>query len=121
MSQVRETTIVVSAAHADAVIVLIEGNRRRNDNVEPAGVDDETANRLPDAELISFQLSVTRHFAKRHSCAGAQNRHENALVCAPASFDDFACIDFVTHRQEAGDGFAGIPRVCRADTITNNL
>ena len=121
MSQVCETAVVISAAHADTIAVSVESDSRCNDHVEVSRVDEETAHGFPDTELISFELGIRRHFAKCHFCAGAQNRDENALVCAPTSFDDFSSIHFIVHRQEARDCFARIPGVRCAHAITNDV
>ena len=121
MSQVCETTIVVTAAHADTIAVSVECDSRGDDNVEVPRIHEETAHGFPYAELISFELGVRRHFAKRHFGAGAQNRDENALVCAPTSFDDFSCIDFIVHWEETSDRFTRVPGACCAHAITNDV
>ena len=121
MSQVCETTIVVAASHADAIALSVECDSWRNDHVEVSRIDQDAAHGFPDTELISFELRVRCHFAKRHFGAGAQNRDKNALVCAPTSFDDVSRIDFVMHRQETRKRLACIPGARCAHAIANNF
>ena len=119
MSQVCKTTIVVTAAHADTIALSVECDSRRNDDIELSRVYEKPAHGFPDSKLISFELGIRCHFAKCHFGTGAQNRDENALVCAPASFDDFSRIDFIVHRQEARDRFARVPGASCAYAIAD--
>ena len=107
MAQECKTPIKISGAHADAMVLFIEGDGRRNDEIEILGVDEHAARRLPDTQTILLELRVRRDFAKQHLCSAAQDWNENALVCAPRALDDFACIDFVVHRQVSADQLAG--------------
>ena len=121
MSKMGETTIVIRASHADAIAVLVECNSRRYYHVELSRIDEEATHRFPNAKLILFQFRVRSHFAKCHFGARAQNRYENALVCPPASLDDFSCIDFVMHWQETRYRVARIPGSSRANAIANDF
>ena len=90
VSQKRETAIEEAGAHADAMTVIVEGDRRCDDEIEIFGCNDSPARRLPDAESILFQFGIRVDLAKQHLRTAAQNRHKNALVCAPRALNDFA-------------------------------
>ena len=100
VAQKGKATIVVTAAHADAIVVRVESDSRRYDDVESFWFAKYTSNRLPDSEPVALEFRVGLDFAKQHFCAAAQNRHENALICAPGALDDFTRIDLVVHGQE---------------------
>ncbi len=108
ISQVGKTAIVVSASHADAIALIIESDRRRNDNIEAPGIDHEAANGFPNTEKILFELGLGIDLAKHHLRLAAQNRHKSALVCAPGGGNDFVGIDFIAHWQEARERLAGV-------------
>jgi len=99
VSQKCECSIVVTTPHPDTMRVLVENNRRCNDNVELSGRNNKSSCWFPYAHIVLCEFRVFEYFAKDHLPLLAQNRYENALVCAPCGFDDFTCIDFVIHRQ----------------------
>ena len=111
MSQERKTPIVIRTAHADSIAFVVKNNGWRDDHIELVRVDQEATRGLPDAEAILFEFGVGSDFAKHHLRRTAQNRNENALVCAPCASDDFSRIDFVVHRQVTADGLGRVKRV----------
>ena len=115
VSQKSECTIVVTAAHTDTMQVGVENNRRCNDDVELPGRNNKSACWFPDAHFVLCEFRVFEYFAKDHLSLLAQNRYENALVCAPGSFDDFTCIDLVVGRQVTADQPAGVKLARRDD------
>src|SRR5210317_1124995 len=100
--------------------VLVECNCWGDDEIEMSRFDQYAPCRCPDSEVSSFKLSAGCDFAKQHFCTPAQNRHENALVCAPRSLDDFTRIYFIVHRQVTADGIAGVELTGLNDSLANN-
>ena len=121
MAQMGKAAVVISAAHTDAIAIPVECHGRGDDQIKMSRVDKKATYRFPDAKLISFEFRFGSHFAKRHSGARAQNRDENALVCAPTFFNDFACIYFVMHRYEACHRVACVPGRSCANAIANSF
>ena len=103
MFQKRKTSVVVSAAHAYPVPVLVECDRRCNDEFEFLRSEQKAACWLPGTKAVLLKFRIWENFAKDHFGPIAQNRDENALVCAPGTLDNFTCIDFVVHRQVTAD------------------
>ncbi|MCG8370650.1 MAG: hypothetical protein MJA32_09090 [Proteobacteria bacterium] len=103
IAQEREAAVVVTAPHSYAIALCVECDGRRNDHVERPRLDENSSDRLQDAERIPLEFRVGPDFAKRHLRRAAQNGNENALVCAPGALDDCTCIHFVLHRKETPD------------------
>ena len=106
MAQKRKTTIEVTGAHPDAMVLFIESDRRGNNEVEIFRLNDSAARRFPDAKPVLFEFGIRGYFAEQHLGAAAHNRNENALVRAPGALNDFARVDFVMHRQVRAEQFA---------------
>lgn len=102
----RETAIVITTPHADTIAIVVESNGRRYHDIENFRVEQESAYRFPDAEMVLLQFGIRRDLTEHHLRLTAQNRNEDALVCAPRALDDLARIDFIVHRQEAADRLA---------------
>lgn len=100
---------------------LIKRNGRSDDEIELSRLNEEAARRFPKSERTLFKFRVGCDFAKQHFRAPAQNRYENALVCAPRSLDDFTCIDFVVHWQVTADGFAGVELARVTNSLANDF
>jgi len=101
LPQKSETAIVITAAHADSIVVLIESDHRSDDKIEHSWINQNASSWFPNTKAAARQFGLRSDRTKRHLRLAAQNRNENALVCAPGTFDDFACIYLVLHRQEA--------------------
>ncbi len=106
MTQECKTAIEIPCAHTDTMVVFVESNGRRNNKIEFLRPDKQTARWLPDAQAILFKFGVRSYFAEQHLCAAAQNRNENALICAPCTLNDLARVDFVVHRQVRAEQLA---------------
>ena len=106
MPQEGKTTVKISGTHADTMISFIECNRWRDNKIEFLGRNKQASRWLPDSEAILFEFGFRGDFTKKHLCTAAQNRDENALICAPRALNDFACIYFVMHWQIRANQFA---------------
>jgi hypothetical protein len=56
MSQVRKTSIVVSASHPDSIALAVENDGRRNDNMKLSRVNQEAPRRFPDTESVLLEF-----------------------------------------------------------------
>lgn len=94
----RKATIVITATHANSIPFAIKRDSGGNHQIQLPRFDQNAARWLPQTEKIRLEFGFWIDSAKQHFHATAQNWHEYALICAPGTFYDFACIDLVWHR-----------------------
>lgn len=103
MSQVRKRRVVVAASHADSMAGSVECNERCNDEVEFSGRNALTGNRLPEPECAPDEARFALDGDERQLPASARHRSIDRLTCTPRAIEDHARIDFIAHRDVAGD------------------
>jgi hypothetical protein len=99
----RERAIEVTTTHTKTVPLIIEGEERSDDNIEPPGFDRLAVYRFPETEVIHCQSRLRERLAKMHVAAAAGYRQENPLFCAPRALDDCTRIYFVPRRNVTAD------------------
>ncbi len=108
VSQERETSIEISAAHSDSMAIIIKSNDGCKNNVDSFRCNKRTRNGFPYSKKISLELCVGCEAPKFHAAVIMYHWCKNALFCAPCAPDDGARVDFVVSRQVTGDIFARV-------------
>ena len=98
MFQIPETTVVIAAAHADAMTGIVKNHDRCDDEIEALQWHDVIRLRLPDAVTIDGQIRVGVRFAEAHRVRPADDRQENFLAGVPRVRNDRPRINFVPGR-----------------------
>jgi hypothetical protein len=107
VSLVRKISIKIAAAHADAVVELVECDKRCQYEVELSRRNYFALDGFPQSKITAAQNGFTLNLAVKHFSVFFGNRAENALFCAPRALDDAARIYFVGHREVTCNGMCG--------------
>ena len=103
MLQMPKTTVVITAAHADATTRIVKDHDRYDDEIETQQRHEVMRFRLPDAVTIAGQIRVCVRFAEVHRMRAIDDRQENSLTGVPGVRNDRPRIDFVPGRKVTGD------------------
>ncbi len=103
MFQMSKTTVVITAAHADAMTGIVKNHDGYDDQIEAEQRHDVIRFRLPDAVTIDGQIRVRVRFAEAHRVCPIDDRQENSLTGVPRVRNDRPRIDFVPGWKVTGD------------------
>jgi len=101
VSEKRKASVKMTAAHADAIEVIVECNDRSDDDVEFSRTDRRRRDGFPETELILFETGFRVQRVKAHAAVSIDYGRENALFCAPGTLNDRSGVDFVPVMQIA--------------------
>ena len=103
MPEKGKRAIEITAAHAYAVVLLVECNDRCQNDIKQSCADDVTVFRLEKSVSIPAELSFGTDFLELHLRVFFDYRRKNALFHRPCARNYFPCVHFVIGRQVAGD------------------
>lgn len=117
LCDVEETKgpVEVAAAHSNSVVVMVEGDDRRDDDIEHSRGYGFAARRLENAETVQVKIGVRRNLAKLHAKIIFAYRGKNALFHAPCARNDIPGIYLDGSRQVAANVFRSLKPVSGHD------
>lgn len=98
----RKRSVVIAAAHTDAIKVSVNCDAWSDDDVEFGGIDFVAVHGFEEAEIRPNERRFAQYAQKSESAVAVDDRRVNGFPHGPRTIEDHAGIDFIGHRDVAG-------------------